>query len=79
MKLSNPTDSYKTNITSAADFGINDNDLSHIMGILRSQIYSDKLLAVIREYSTNALDANIEANNNEPIYVQLPTIAKPRL
>ena len=79
MKISNPTDSYRTNITSAADFGINDNDLSHIMGILRSQIYSDKLLAVIREYSTNAVDANIEANNNEPIYVQLPTIAKPTL
>jgi len=79
MKLSTNTSNYSTNINKAADFGIEDSDLSHIMGILRSQIYSDKLLAVIREYSTNAADANIEAGNNNPVDVQLPTIAKPEL
>lgn len=79
MKLSTNTNNYRTNITKAADFGIKENNLSHIMGILRSQIYSDKLLAVIREYSTNAVDANIEANNNTPINVHLPTIAEPTL
>ena len=74
MKLSNNTTSYQTNITSAADFGIEDSDLSHIMGILRSQIYSDKLLAIIREYSTNAVDANIEAGNaDNPIHIHLPS------
>ena len=79
MKLSTNTSNLSTNITKAADFGIEESDLSHIMGILRSQIYSDKLLAVIREYSTNAADANIEAGNSNPIDVQLPTIAKPEL
>ena len=79
MKLSTNTTNYSTNITKAADFGIEDSDLSHIMGILRSQIYSDKLLAVIREYSTNAVDANIEAGNDNPIDVQLPTLEKPEL
>jgi hypothetical protein len=74
MKISTNTNNYTTTITKSADFGIEDSDLSHIMGILRSQIYSDKLLAVIREYSTNATDANIEANNNKPIKVQLPTL-----
>ena len=75
MKLSTNTNNYRTNIAKAADFGIQDNDLSHIMGILRSQIYSDKLLAVIREYSTNAVDANVEAGNPAPINVHLPTVA----
>ena len=79
MKLSTNTNNYRTNITKAADFGIQDNDLSHIMGILRSQIYSDKLLAVIREYSTNAVDANIEAGNPAPINVHLPIISNPVL
>lgn len=72
MKLSTDTNRYSTTITKAADFGIQDEDLSHIMGILRSQIYTDKLLAVIREYSTNARDANIEAGNGSPIDITLP-------
>jgi len=78
MKLEQNTSQHTTTITKAADFGINENDLSHIMGILRSQIYSDKLMAVIREYSTNATDANIEAGRPDtPICVHLPTIADP--
>jgi hypothetical protein len=79
MKLSNDTSNYTTTINKSADFGIEDEDLSHIMGILRSQIYSDKLLAVIREYSTNARDANIEAGNDSPITITLPTFANPEL
>ena len=79
MKLSTNNTSLDTNINKAADFGIDDNDMSHIMGILRSQIYSDKLLAVIREYSTNAMDANKEAGNTSPINVSLPTSFNPIL
>jgi len=74
MKLSTDKQQYQTNITKAADFGIEESDLSHIMGILRSQIYSDKLLAVIREYSTNAVDANIEAGKDASINVKLPSL-----
>lgn len=80
MKLSSSQNTLDTSITTAADFGIEESDLSHIMGILRSQIYSDKLLAVIREYSTNARDANIEAgNSHRPIHVNVPTQTKPTL
>ena len=79
MKLSTNTNQYTTTITKAADFGIQESDMSHIMGILRSQIYSDKPLAVIREYSTNATDANIEAGVTDPIHVNLPTLANPVL
>ena len=79
MKLSTNNTSLATNIDKAADFGINDNDLSHIMGILRSQIYSDKLLAVIREYSTNAMDANKEAGYTGPINVTIPNAFQPTL
>ena len=79
MKTSTDTTQYNTTINKTADFGIEDSDLSHIMGILRSQIYSDKLLAIIREYSTNAYDANVEARVDKPISVHLPTISRPEL
>jgi len=41
--------------------------------ILTSGIYQNKIKAVIREYSTNALDSHLEANNPEPFEVHLPT------
>lgn len=41
--------------------------------ILTSGIYKNKVKAVIREYSTNALDAHIEAKNPDPFEVHLPT------
>lgn len=50
------------------------------MHILRNQIYSDKLMAVLREYSTNAMDANIEAGKaGHPIVVFGPTLEEPTL
>ena len=49
---------------------------AHLMGLL-TNIYSDPIMAVIREYSTNALDATIEAGSAEPIRVTLPTHADP--
>lgn len=55
------------------EFGIRKEDLSHIFGVLRNQMYSDKILAVIREYSTNAYDAHVEAGiKDTPIRVTLP-------
>ena len=41
--------------------------------ILTSGIYQDKIKAVIREYSTNAVDSHIEAKNDLPFEVHLPT------
>lgn len=46
--------------------------LAHIMSVL-TDLYSDPELAVIREYSTNAFDAHIEAGITRPIEVTLPS------
>lgn len=44
---------------------------AHLMELL-SGLYSDPLLATIRELSTNAIDAHDMANNEKPFYVHLP-------
>jgi hypothetical protein len=55
-------------------FGIKKEGISHIFNVLRNQLYSDKILAVIREYSCNAVDAHIDIGKNEtPILVTLPS------
>ncbi|MCJ8274205.1 MAG: hypothetical protein MJK04_33015, partial [Psychrosphaera sp.] len=54
-------------------FGIKDSGLAHIFNVLRNQLYSDKILAVIREYSANAIDAHVEMDKaSTPIKVTLP-------
>lgn len=46
---------------------------SKMVKILSDGLYSDKVLAIIRELSTNALDSHIEADNaNQPFDVHLP-------
>lgn len=53
-------------------------DSAKIFGILRSNIYSDKILAVIREYSTNGWDGHVMAGTpHRPIQVTLPTSLLP--
>jgi hypothetical protein len=52
--------------------------VSHIATILQDTLYTDKILAPIREYSTNAMDAHVEAGKpNEPILVKLPNRFNP--
>lgn len=53
-----------------------ENSLSHIYSIL-IDMYSDTELAVIREYSTNALDSHVEAGQTRPIEVTLPSPLSP--
>jgi hypothetical protein len=55
---------------------IDDSALAKIMGVL-TDLYSDPQLAVIREYSTNALDSHIEAGVTRPIEVTTPTSLAP--
>lgn len=43
-----------------------------VMDIL-TDMYGDPELAVIREYSTNALDSHVEAGQTRPIEVRIPT------
>jgi hypothetical protein len=51
---------------------IDSDSTAFLMSIL-TDLYSDPELAVIREYSTNALDSHRAAGNPDPIEVELPT------
>ena len=67
-----------TGIQSESFFNVKQENLAHIFGILRNQLYSDKILAVVREYCTNAMDANIDAGApNCPIQVSIPNAFSP--
>lgn len=58
-----------------SQFGISKGNEAHILNILRSKLYTDKILAVIREYSTNGLDAHVmNKSQSRPIEIGLPTL-----
>jgi hypothetical protein len=62
----------------SAMFTLKQKNQAHVFGILRNNLYSDKILAVIREYSTNAHDANVDNGKpNEPIHVTIPSVIEP--
>ena len=66
--------------TMAIDLSDNPEDKAQIIEILRSKLYSDKWLACIREYSTNAADSHVESGIGDvPIKVTLPTQIFPEL
>jgi len=59
---------------SQTHFGISLGDQAHILSILRDKLYSNKPLAVLREYSANAWDAHREVGKHDvPIRIVLPT------
>lgn len=61
-------------------FRISTDDSAHVMHILRDTLYSDKVLAVIREYSSNAWDSHRQAGKPDlPIKVVVPTAKDPTL
>lgn len=65
---------FSSGVEGSASFEISGKDAAHIMTILRDTLYSDKVLAVLREYSANAWDANRMAGNPDmPIEVTIPT------
>lgn len=57
-------------------FRIDSDGIAHLMEIL-SSLYSDPQLAVLREYTTNALDSHIQAGTSRPIEVFLPSRLSP--
>jgi hypothetical protein len=62
-------------VDTTVEFSLDSKNAGMIFHILRSQLYSDAILAVLREYSTNAVDANIMAGRGDkPIEVSLPTM-----
>lgn len=69
-------------VNGSAAFGLSfrEEDQIKLMVILRDNLYQDKPLAVIREISSNAWDANREAGRGDmPIEVQIPTHLDPTL
>ncbi len=71
---------FSSGVEESIAFGISSSDSVHIMGILRDQLYSDKVAAVIREICANAADANeMAGRGDQPIEVTLPTLTDPTL
>lgn len=67
-------------IEESTQFDLSREDASHIMTILRDTLYSDRILAVLREYSANAWDAHRMVGKADlPIKVTLPTEMDPKL
>ncbi len=65
-------------VESSVSFGIDESQLGLVFDILRSKIYSDPVLAVVRELSSNAKDAHAGAKiSDRPIVVTLPTASNP--
>ena len=65
-------------------FKISEENAAHVMGVLRDAIYSDKVLAVLREYGANAQDSHRDpaappGARERPIEVRLPTLGDPTL
>ncbi len=50
---------------------------AHAFTILSGQLYTDRILAVVREITANAIDAHQVNNIKRPVDVSLPTIWKP--
>jgi len=54
-------------------FGIAEDGMAHIFGILRNSLYSDKIGSLMRETSANAYDAHVmKGIANQPFHVTLP-------
>lgn len=58
------------------DLTVDPNSIPHLMKVL-TDLYSDPELAVVREYSTNAFDAHVEAGVTRPIEITLPSPLAP--
>lgn len=76
MKLADRTvDTHSAGIHSASGFTIA--QTSKMFKILSDSLYSDKVMAVIRELSTNAYDSHVSAGNKNPFKVILPNATNP--
>lgn len=60
-------------VQQVSQFGIRKEDSPYVFNILRKKTYSNPEKAVIREYATNANDAHVENNVQDPIEITLPT------
>ena len=66
------------NLGESTGFKIAENNLA--FKILSDSLYSDSKTAILRELSTNAIDAHKSANNmGQPFEIKLPNIMDPTL
>lgn len=65
-----------TVVGKSIDMQIDNQMLTHIMGIL-TDLYADRVMAIIREYSCNAIDSHVAAGTTRPIEVNTPTSLRP--
>jgi hypothetical protein len=78
QSIENPVQA--SGIQASGTFGVKAENLSWLFQILRNNLYSDKPLAVIREYFANATDAHVAAGTpNRPVAVTMPTDMEPTL
>jgi len=76
MLLADKTVNVRSNgIQNSNEFTIQQS--AKMFNILSNSLYSDKVMAVIRELSTNAWDAHVAAGESRPFDVHLPTRTNP--
>lgn len=64
----------------SANYGAKEENLPFLLNMLQTTLYSDKPLAVCREYITNAWDAHVDAGKGDlPIHISIPTSFNPML
>ncbi len=73
-----PTRWHTGNESRSIKMGIARDDAEVFTILTLTNLYSDKIMAVVREYSTNARDSHLEAGNNNPIQITLPTVDSPQ-
>lgn len=73
-------DMVSSGSTVVGHFGIDLENQASVLAILRDRLYTNKILAVIREYSANAWDEHRQSGNPDvPIQIVLPTDIEPTL
>ena len=72
LQVTNPSDVSRSGVHDEREFSIK--RTSKAFQILSSGLYSNKILAIVRELSCNAWDAHVAAGKNTlPIEIKLPT------
>jgi hypothetical protein len=72
-------DRVETNFANTEDqeeFGFDPEALEHLMELL-SDMYGDPVMAIVREYITNAIDSHKKAGQTRPVEVTLPSHLRP--
>lgn len=76
QKTSENLEVHSVGVKSSTQFTVASN--AKVMRLLSDSLYSDKVSAIVRELSTNAIDSHIAANIiSKPFVIHLPTSDKP--